>query len=570
MGLSARFREVVVDVSRCRVVALCAALLLSAQPPKAVAQWAPAGTALSTAPRIQTSPVAVPDGAGGAVVAWVDVRDGGEDVYAQRVSAAGVPQWAPNGVPLSTARGDQGTLDIVADGSGGAIVVWHDYRCGSHLYAQHINANGALLWNPGGVLLSTDAGWQLEPHCVADGLGGVIVLWTFDGRGGLYAQRLSAAGGVLWGANGRAVSTYGAFETAIAADGSGGAVFAYTHPGSGYNAIFAQRLDPAGTPQWAGSGVLLNPPVNYSARPSIASTGAGGAIVAWADARAGNALHIFAQRLDGSGVPLWTPNGVAVCTAPVGQDHPVVVANDSHGAIVAWLDSRNGGHDIFARGLGAGGDTLWITYGRPVCVAAGDRMGLAIARDGAQGAILAWQDHRGADWDVYAQRITQTGDRPWTANGLALSGAAGDQTLPALVPDGAGGAIAAWGDARVSAASSDVYAARVDSTGSAPAIVGVAPDIYRFRRLSAAPNPFRASTTLSFELPVAASVSVAIFDLSGSTVRTLASGRLMEAGPHTLAWDAHNTRGELVTAGVYFARIQIGRERAVGKVVVVR
>src|SRR5262249_9785081 len=122
MGPSARFREVVVGVWRCRVAALYAALLLSsALPPKALAQWAASGTPLSTAPRIQTSPVAAPDGAGGAIVAWVDVRDGGEDVYAQRVSASGVPQWAPNGVPLSTARGDQGTLDIVADGSGGAI-----------------------------------------------------------------------------------------------------------------------------------------------------------------------------------------------------------------------------------------------------------------------------------------------------------------------------------------------------------------------------------------------------------------------------------------------------------------
>jgi hypothetical protein len=98
----------------------------------------------------------------------------------------------------------------------------------------------------------------------------------------------------------------------------------------------------------------------------------------------------------------------------------------------------------------------------------------------------------------------------------------------------------------------------------------VVPDTDRFRSLSAAPNPFRASTTLSFALPAAANVSVAIFDLHGSAVRVLASNRVMEAGPHALAWDARNARGELVTAGVYFARIQVGRARAVGKVVVVR
>jgi hypothetical protein len=159
------------------------------------------------------------------------------------------------------------------------------------------------------VLLSTDAGSQLEPRCAADGLGGVIVLWPLDSRGGLHAQRVSSAGAILWGAGGALVSTSSGFESAIAADGSGGAVFAYVHPAGGYNAIVAQRLDPAGVPQWASGGVLLNPPVNYSAQPAIASTGAGGAIVAWADARAGNALHIFAQRLDGSGVPLDSQRG---------------------------------------------------------------------------------------------------------------------------------------------------------------------------------------------------------------------------------------------------------------------
>ena len=44
--------------------------------------------------------------------------------------------------------------------------------------------------------------------------------------------------------------------------------------------------------------------------------GAGGAIIVWADERWGTAdVDIYAQRIDGSGSPLWAANGAPVCTA---------------------------------------------------------------------------------------------------------------------------------------------------------------------------------------------------------------------------------------------------------------
>jgi hypothetical protein len=61
------------------------------------------------------------------------------DIYAQRVNAAGVPQWSANGVALCTAVDVQSYPSIIADGAGGAIVGWRDLRIasfGEDVYAQ--------------------------------------------------------------------------------------------------------------------------------------------------------------------------------------------------------------------------------------------------------------------------------------------------------------------------------------------------------------------------------------------------------------------------------------------------
>ncbi len=54
-----------------------------------------------------------------------------------------------------------------------------------------------------------------------------------------------------------------------------------------------------------------------------------------------------------------------------------------------------------------------------------------IVSDGAGGAIVTWKDHRsGTSYDIYAQRISAGGTVQWTANGVALCTATGDQSVP--------------------------------------------------------------------------------------------------------------------------------------------
>ena len=81
------------------------------------------------------------------------------------------------------------------------------------------------------------------------------------------------------------------------------------------------------------------------------------------------------------------------------------------------------------------------------------------------------------------------------------------------------------------------------------------PDLDGFG-LANAPNPFRASTTLEVRLAAAADVRVAVYDVLGRQVATLADGP-RSAGTARLAWDASG-----LPAGLYVARLEVDGQPA--------
>src|SRR5437867_558207 len=85
-----------------------------------------------------------------------------------------------------------------------------------------------------------------------------------------------------------------------------------------------------------------------------------------------------------------------------------------------------------------------------VCDAPGTQTNPVAAPDGRGGAIVAWADARGGGYDVYAQHLLASGrvDPSWPAAGLPLCEAPDDQAAPTIVSDDRGGAIIAWFDQR--------------------------------------------------------------------------------------------------------------------------
>ena len=163
--------------------------------------WNADGVRLSTAAGKQFFPQLVSDHNGGAIVVWEDYRNGIEaDIYAQRISPSGAVVWSSDAV-VCTAAKNQEKPKIVSDGAGGAIIVWFDYRSNSQyeVYAQRINGDGVAQWTANGVAISTASNNPqfLFPEIISDGSGGAIIVWQ-DYRSSstwnIYAQRINASG----------------------------------------------------------------------------------------------------------------------------------------------------------------------------------------------------------------------------------------------------------------------------------------------------------------------------------------------------------------------------------------
>ena len=250
---------------------------------------------------------------------------------------------------------------------------------------------------------------------------------------------------------------------AIASDSSGGAIIAWQDYRSGGPSIYVQRLDANGEPVWTTNGVAIC--TNTGISPQVVSDGLGGAIVTWQDDRSGE-YDIYAQRIDKNGNLLWGSDGVAVCSATGGQYDPMIATDGQGGAIIAWEDRRSGTGDIYAQRVAAGGDAIWTTNGVPICTVSGAQGYVAMIPNGSGGAIITWQDERSGTSDVYVQMIDRDGNCMWTADGVAICTAPNLQCNIALTSDGSGGAIIVWTDDRAGTYDANIYAQRVSSSGS--------------------------------------------------------------------------------------------------------
>ena len=206
----------------------------------------------------------VSDGAGGAIIAYIrdipceDGRIGycDSDIYAQRIDAAGNALWGPDGVPICVGPSHPKTPKVVTDGAGGAIISFVDERA---VWAQRLDGDGHKLW-PEDVEV-----WKTAYHSlVSDGSGGAICVWYGGGGITAAAQRLDATGRELWGTNGTVLTSRGLELLSAVSDGPGGVLISwpaveFTGDEISEVSYYVQRVDADGNLPWGDEGILLNP-----------------------------------------------------------------------------------------------------------------------------------------------------------------------------------------------------------------------------------------------------------------------------------------------------------------------
>ena len=82
--------------------------------------------------------------------------------------------------------------------------------------------------------------------------------------------------------------------------------------------------------------------------------------------------------------------------------------------------------------------------------------------------------------------------------------------------------------------------------------------------LSAYPNPFNPSTTISYYIPTAGQVDLTIYDIRGREITKLADGYRF-TGSHEVRFD-----GTALSSGVYFVRLTSGSSAATQKLIMVK
>ncbi len=83
--------------------------------------------------------------------------------------------------------------------------------------------------------------------------------------------------------------------------------------------------------------------------------------------------------------------------------------------------------------------------------------------------------------------------------------------------------------------------------------------------LSAAPNPFRSGTSLSFSVKESTRISVDVFNLRGQKVRHIADDSF-SPGNHALLWDGLDKHGQQLPSGIYFIKAGNGSSERMIKV----
>lgn len=386
--------------------------------------------------------------------------------------------WGVDGTVVCDTANVQSGAVAVSDGAGGTLVAWNDPRFAvSRSYVQRLSPMGLPLWATNGVVLSNAARFTKDVAMVSDGSGGAIVTWAqtdaVDAGFDIVAQRVLPTGALAWGANpvticgqqGSGMNLKSQITPTICPDGAGGAFIAWDDArlGSSSHDIYAQHVNASGVVQWTADGVAVCTNGFFQTNPVISSGAAGTAVVMWIDQRNGNA-DIFAQRInDPAGGVSWTGDGVVVCNTAGSQSDLRTLA-DGSGAYAVWTDVTQ--QNAFMQRLNAAtGASLYAANGQPVStVGAGPKVRPSIVASGS-GTLIAWQDRRNTFDDIYAQRFDSNGNELWTSGGVRLTDLSTHQEFPLVANDGAGGAFVACRDLRSGGATIGMVG-HVDNSGA--------------------------------------------------------------------------------------------------------
>ncbi len=241
---------------------------------------------------------------------------------------------------------------------------------------------------------------------------------------------------------------------------------------NGNQDIYYEKFNTIPVSEWSGSKK-----VNTSAESAdqslpqiVFGTTPPFAYIAWLDSRDGS-HDIYSQKINpNTGALSWSPevkvnmyNG----SAPI-QNKPKIYIDSSDNLNFAWQDNRNGHNDIFAQKMDKNGNILWsndIKINSDTTTTDQTKPSFTVSSTTPSFLYFVWEDNRNGNKDIYAQKYDPSGAKIWT-NDIKINSDTGSaiQENPVITEDNNGDFYIVWQDNRNG--NDDTYMQKINSDGT--------------------------------------------------------------------------------------------------------
>jgi hypothetical protein len=528
----------------------------------------------------QVQPKVAPTTDGGAYISWFDAIANGFDVRVQKLDAAGDELLAHNGI-LVADRGFSSTQDygLDVDAFGNALLAFRDDGPGGvQITASKVAPDGATLWGPTGVQLTSTTDFVAAPEIAGTGDGGVVVAWTQEST--IRLQKLDGLGSPVWGAGVTITPGAGSYSVSDLHDsGAGDVIVSFTHMTGLFPSprhLLTQKLDANGTLLWGTGHVTVfdGGSLQFGNFPSFVPDGSGGAVFSWYDA-ASTQLQCYAQRVLANGTEAFPHNGAAASlNAMRVRVSPSVSFNSSTSETFLFWEEENQSQSqagVYGQKFDAGGSRQWTDEGSVVVPVGVDEMTMVRCLTAGLGAFVFWSRSPSFGQDrLYGARLD--GDGVIDIAPFDVASTPSQKSRLDVGRSTSGFAILAWSDARADAG--DILAQNVNPDGTLglpPTGIGAADNagVSRPRLGVPWPNPTTGPVRLDYHAGATpGNPKLEIYDVRGRLVRRLAARAGTPDGRSH--WNGLDEHGARVPDGVYFIRLETPTVTLTERITVIR
>jgi len=439
-----------------------------------IAQWVPDPTSnnpICVVSGMQEFPKTTTDSKGGAYIVWEDYSNGTSKLFAQRIDKNGYIKWNTNGIEVCNINSAQTNSQIIEDGYGGAIIIWVDDRNGNFdIYAQKFDSLGNKQWNSNGIIIFENNSNQNQPQIVRTS-DNYFYVFCIDDRMGLpniFLQKLDLQGNLIWGKGGKIGNHIRALRNfKVIVDKNNYLLLVWEDYAFNLDGmIYSQKLDPDGNLLWGNNQDDLrisSSDLNIKAQhPDIIQLQNGNYFITWQDNRSGD-FNIYGQILLPNGTILLSNEGEYLDGADGDDIMPEVCLSGDQYYMIAWINYNSSDSFLKMRSFYSDpvnfiqywSQTLDVDYQ----LFNGSFNNLHLIPDKAGGALLSYVSADAEYSDIRFAKISLYGDK---RVGFICT-ADINQSQLSVTTDLSDGIIAVWTDVR--SGDFDIYCSQVDANG---------------------------------------------------------------------------------------------------------